>query len=298
MRRSAARAIAALLAALLAGGTPLARAASFPQNPHLGQAQEALDAGDLDQASQELQRALAQPDNSDDVLVEIYKLQGIVALYRGDRAAARQALEKLFQARPDYALPKGTSPKIRDLFNEVQEDVRKRRVKPVTLTFEPLTQLAAGGPANLSAQVDDLPEGARVRLFYRRAGSEAFSALELQRGANGAFSGTLPAAELPIDAAPFGLEYYLEVDDAAGRRLAGRGDSLAPLTVRVHAPQAETAPVQPPPPEAEEETAWYGQWYLWAGVGVVAAAAAGVGIYYATRPATGTLPVTVTVTQP
>jgi hypothetical protein len=295
MRRPAGRAVAALLAAQLSWAPALGFAASFPQNPHLGQAQSALDDGDLEKAWNELQKAQAQPDNSDDALVEIYKLQGIVALYRGDKQAARQALEKLFQVRPDYSLPKGTSPKIRDLFTQVQEDVRQHRVKPVTLDFEPITSLAAGGPAVLAAQIGDLPEGARARLFYRRAGSEAFSSVDLKRNEGTKFTATLPAAELPADEAPFGLEYYVEVDDAAGRRLAGRGDALAPLTARVHAPASGEPAVTTPPPTTEPESAWYARWYVWAGVGVVAAAGAGTAIYFATRTNTGTLPVTVTV---
>lgn len=288
-----ARAIAGLLCLTLLGGPRLTWAADFPQNPHIGAAQRSLDAGQLDEASKDLQQALAQPDNSDDALVEIYRLQAFVALYKGNRPEARRALEKLFQANPDYELPKGAPPKIRDLFHEVQADVRAHRVKPVTLEFEPPGALAAGGPATIQASVKDLPSGARVRFFYRRVGSEAYSALEL-KPSNGTFAAVLPAAELPVADAPFALEYYLEVDDTAGRRLAGRGDALAPLTVHVRAPAtAEIGPTSPPP-EVEEESAWYQKWYVWTAIGVGAAAAGGATYYFLSRPKTGTLPLTVT----
>lgn len=288
-----ARAIAGILCLTLLGGPRLTWAADFPQNPHIGAAQTALDQGQLEQAASELQKALAEPDNSDDALVEIYRLQAFVALYKGNRPEARRALEKLFQANPDYELRKGAPPKIRDLFHEVQADVRAHRVKPVTLEFNPPSALVAGGPANIDATVKDLPSGARVRFFYRRVGSEAYSGLEL-KPANGHYQATLPASELPISDAPFALESYLEVDDTAGRRLAGRGDALAPLTVRVRAPEVGSEGGPEVPPAVTEESHWYEKWYVWTAIGVGAAAAGGATYYLLSRPKTGTLPLTVT----
>ena len=289
-----ARVVAAILCLTLwtAPGLTWAEDA-FPQNPHIGVAQSALDAGQLDKAQAELQKALLQ-DNSDDALVEIYRLQGIVALYRGNRSEARRALEKLFQARPDYEPPKGTAPKIKELFSEVQADVRARRVKPVTLDFDALDKLAAGGPAAISATVHDLPSSARVRFFYRRVGSEAYGAVDLKPKGEQA-GGILPADELPVADAPFAIEYYLEVDDAAGRRLAGKGDALTPLTVRVRAPDSGGLITAPPPgPDtATDETAWYQHWYVWTAVGVAAVAGGGATYYFLSRPKTGTLPLTV-----
>lgn len=294
MQRARARALGALVSLTLLASPGLTRAAtaSFPANPHIAQAQGALDEGDLDKAAAELQRALSQPDNPDDALVEIYRLQGIVALYKGNRPEARRALEKLFQVRPDYEVSRGAPPKIRELFAEVQADVRAHRVKPATLEFVPLTALVAGGPVGLQAQVTDLPSGGRTRFFYRRSGSEAFSSLEL-KGHGREVAGVLPASELPTADAPFSIEYYVEVDDAAGRRLAGKGDALTPLTVRVRA--AETgAEVTARPAELVEEPHWYERWYVWTAVGVVAVGAGAGAVYLLSRPRTGQLPLTVT----
>jgi tetratricopeptide (TPR) repeat protein len=294
MQRARARALGALVSLTLLASPGLTRAApaSFPANPHIAQAQQALDEGEFDKASAELQKALAQPDNADDALVEIYRLQGIVALYKGNRAEARRALEKLFQARPDYELPRGAPPKIRELFGEVQADVRAHRVNPATIDFSPLNSLVAGGPAGIHALVTDPPSGGRTRFYYRRTGSESFSSLEL-KGHGPDVTGILPASELSAADAPFSIEYYVEVDDAAGRRLAGRGDALTPLTVKVRAPDAGTGePVRAP--AVAEEPQWYERWYVWTAVGVVAAGA-GAGTYYLlSRPRTGQLPITVT----
>jgi len=282
----------ALLTLVLLAVPQVGWAAGFVHNRHLDMAAKALDAGDLDHASSELATALEQPDNSDDELVEIYRLQGIVALYKGDREAARHALVKLFQARPDYELPPGTAPKIRALFAEVQADVRAQRVKPVTLEFEPLDGLVAGGPASIQATVRDLPAAAHVRFFYRRVGSEAYGLLELHVADDRA-TAALPAAELPLGDAPFAIEYYLEVDDAAGRRLAGKGDALAPLTVRVRAPDSGQS-LTSGAPEVASEPRWYQHWYTWTAIGAVLVAGGATTYYLLSRPNTGTLPIQVT----
>lgn len=256
-----------------------------------------MDEGDLEKAEAELKRALASPDNPDDVLVEIHKLQAIVAFSRGDKAEARKALERLFQVRPEYAVPKGASPKLRDLFAEVQADVRARRVKPVTLEFDPPSALAAGGPVLWKLSARDVSQGVRLRLLFRRAGSEAFGSLDFKHGEGELWTATLPGDELPLDEAPFALEFYLEAQDASGRRLAGRGDALSPLTARVRAPSTGAVAVggATEPTPVDESSPWYTKWWLWTGVGVVAAGGAAVGIYLLTRDSTGTVPVTVTV---
>jgi tetratricopeptide (TPR) repeat protein len=311
------RALGVVAALLLVCQAVRAEAAgNNSRNPHITAAQSALDDADFDKANTELQKALAQPDNSDDMLVEIYKLQGIVALYQGKQQEARKALEKLFQVRPDYEPPKGTSPKIVELFKSVREDVRAHRVKPVVLDFDPVNKLTAGGPAQVLAHITDLPEGARVRLFYRRAGSEAFSSVDFKRSSSptpaNAFAATLPAAELPVDEAPFGLEYYVEVDDAAGRRLAGRGDPLEPLNVKVKAPSSSETEIannntttgatgttgtgNNPGTEADDSH-WYEHWYVWVAGGAVVVGGGVAAAYLLTRTQPGTLPVNITVQQ-
>jgi hypothetical protein len=138
-----------------------------------------------------------------------------------------------------------------------------------------------------------------VRLFYRQAGTEAYSSSEATKQPGPQMTLGIPASDLPVESTPFALEYYLEIDDPAGRRLAGRGDALGPLTVKVRAPGRDgtTDPLQTGP-VAEGETPWYGHWYVWTAVGVVAAGGAATAIYFATRGgSSGTLPVTLTVNQ-
>src|SRR3954462_11273004 len=86
---------------------PLAQA---PVSPELEKAQDQIDSGDFEDALKTLQSALNEPDVSDDQLVEIYRLMGLSYLYLGNEDRARDAYEKLLQARPDYELPRSTSP--------------------------------------------------------------------------------------------------------------------------------------------------------------------------------------------
>lgn len=258
-----------------------------PQNPAYAQAKSELEQGEFDDAVRTLNDGLGQPDLTDDQLADLYQLLGLAELYRGNQGAARDAFEKLLQARPSYDLPDSEPPKIRALYARIKEDIKHRRVLPVRLEITPVSQAQAGEPVRIDAQVENLSLGARPHLYYRRGGTQAYSSLEFTRekGARDRFSATLGTSELPSDAHAYDVEYYVEVTDAAERRLAGNGDAYNPLTFRVS--PAETAEV--------EERPWYKSPWVWV-VGGAVAAGATVGIVAAaTSKQTGTLPLTITV---
>jgi tetratricopeptide (TPR) repeat protein len=258
-----------------------------PQNPAYGAAKAQLERGDFQGAVRTLNEGLSQPDLTDEQLADLYQLLGLAQLYLGDKAAARDAFERLLQARPDYDLPDSEPPKIRALYARIKEDIKHRRVLPVRLEITPISEATPGSPVTLQAQVENLSLGARPHLYYRRAGAQAYSSVEFlrEKGTRDRFTATLGAAELPPEPRAYEVEYYVEVSDAAERRLAGAGDAYNPLTFRVSAAEVAEA----------DDSPWYKSPWVWVVGGAVAAGAAVGIVAAATSRQTGTLDLTISV---
>lgn len=261
-----------------------------PKNEAIAQASQQVDDGDFEDAVKTLEKGLEQPDLTDDQLAELYRLLGLSHLYLGNEDKARDAFEKLLQARPDYELPKSAPPKIRTLYARIKDDIRKRRVRPVTLSLEPLPDVDGGAAVPVPARIEDMALGARAKLFYRRAGAQSFSSVDFARekGSKVDYSATIPAFEVPAEEAAWDMEYYVEVADAAQRRLAGRGDAFNPLAFRVAARGAAAAPVV-------ESRPWYKNPWVWVGIGAGAAAITTGAVLIATSQQTATLPIQIQI---
>jgi tetratricopeptide (TPR) repeat protein len=278
------------LLALFVAAPEIAFAAA--RNPQMEKARQLIEDAEFDQALKVLNDVLSQSDLTDAVLVSGYELQGTAYLYLGKETLARQAFEKLLQAEPDHELPKGTSSKIRSLFEQLRAG--RKGFKPVKLTFDKVSSAKAGKPLELKAQVADLPEGAKVRLYYRRSGSESYSSTSFSASGGGDFVALVPAFELPIESSEYALEYYVEVGDPTGRRVAGVGDALSPMLLRVSAAKEGGGGAEP---AVEQSEAWYQKWWVWTIAGAVAVGA-GVGIavpLLANKQAN--LPITVRIQQ-
>jgi tetratricopeptide (TPR) repeat protein len=263
-----------------------------PTNAEISRAQEQIEQGDFEEAVKTLQAGLDAPDVTDDQLVELYRLLGLASLYLGDEARAREAYERLLQARPDFELPRNAPPKLRQLYARIKEDIKSRRVRPVTLLVDPIPDPTGGEPVQVDARIENMALGAKAKLFFRRAGDEAYSSVDFvrARGTKDRYQTTLPAYELPSEANPYEVEYYFEVADAAQRRLAGRGDSFHPLIFQVMPRQAagQTA-------EASSGRPWYKSPWLWVGVGAVVVGGTAAGVALSSSPDRGHVPVTIRV---
>jgi tetratricopeptide (TPR) repeat protein len=258
-------AVAAALAALAAG----------PRTPELSRAQGMIERGDYEEALKTLGNRLDRgSDLSEDELVEVYRLLGLAHLSLGNEVEAQQAYRQLLQARPDFRLPRETPPKLQRLYERILEEIRLGRVRPVSIQLEPLPDAPAGEVVSTRIRVEDLPLGSKVRLYFRRAGAEAFSAVDFARKGAGAYEALIPGYAMPPEPGEYELEYYVEVADPTQRRLAGRGDAFNPFSFKV-LPQrpGATAP-------ARAEAPWYQNPYVWAGGGAVAVAA-GAGVLIA-----------------
>lgn len=281
------RCLLAVAACLGLALTASSGALAATKNP-IEKARQLLEDAEFEPALKIINEALGSPDNSDAMLVQLYELQGTAYLFLSKEDKARASFERLLQADPDHQLPKSTSNKIRTLF----EQVRAER-KSVKLKHGGIATAKPGERLDVRAQISDLPPGAKTRLYYRRAGTEGYSSTSF--AAEGSdYVAKVPAFELPVEDSEYALEYYLEVGDSAGRRVAGVGDALTPLRVRVSG-KAEPAMPEGPAPAAAQEESWYEKWWVWTLVGVVVVGA-GVGVGVAlTQPGDATLPITVQV---
>ncbi len=264
-----------------------------PTSPELSRAQEQIEEGDFEEAIRRLEAGLNRPDLTDDELVELYRLLGMAALYLGDEARARDAYEKLLQARPDFELPRSAPPKIRSLYARIKEDIKSRRVRPVTLDVDPIADPDPDQPVVVTARIEDLALGAKAKLFYRRAGDQAFNSVDFvrDRGSKERFVATVPAYEVPAEPSAYEVEYYFEVADAAQRRLAGRGDPFHPLVFQV----------QPLGGEGVAEDGgrpWYKSPWFWAGVGAVAVGGTAAVVLSSSSEERGRVPINVRVNGP
>jgi len=259
-----------------------------PRNDALTKGQQQVDEGDFEDAVKTLQAGIDAPDLTDEQLAELYRLLGLSHLYLGNEDKARDAFEKLLQARPDYELPKATPPKIRTLYARIKDDIRKRRVRPVTLTVSGVPEQSPGQAVTVESRIDDMALGAKAKLFYRRSGAQNYSSIDFlrDRAERSLYRATIPAFELPEEASAYDLEYYVEVADAAQRRLAGRGDPFTPLTFRVTAKAVG---------ETDKPTAWYANPWVWVGIGAGVAAVTTGAVILATQKPTGTLPITIQI---
>ncbi|XXF80498.1 tetratricopeptide repeat protein [Myxococcaceae bacterium GXIMD 01537] len=269
---------------------PLPLSQLGPTSPEISRAQEQIEEGDFEEAVRTVQTGLDAPDVTDDQLVELYRLLGMASLYLGDEERAREAYEKLLQARPDFELPRSAPPKIRSIYARIKEDIKSRRVRPVTLDVDPLPDAEPQQPVVATARIEDLALGAKAKLFYRRAGDQSFSSVDFirERGNKERFVATVPAYEVPAEASAYEVEYYFEVADAAQRRLAGRGDSFHPLVFQV-SPKAGTASA------SGESRPWYKSPWFWAGVGAVAVGGTAAAVLSTSKEERGQVPITIRV---
>ncbi|HEY3451837.1 MAG TPA: PEGA domain-containing protein [Myxococcales bacterium] len=148
------------------------------------------------------------------------------------------------------------------------------------------------GSQRLEAQAVDTPTGIpalearatdtslrQATAFVRKPGEPTFQPLPLELTAPGRFAKALPLA-LGTEGR-WDVEYYVEAYEVGGAVASRAGEAGAVLHFKRTAPLA---------PAIDPGPAWYTRWYVWTIVGVVAAGAAGTGIYFAVRPE----PVTIT----
>ena len=246
-----------------------------------------LSAGDFEGAKAALEAAL-DSDLSDDQVREIFQRLGMAELYLGKEAAAERAFRRLLLSDPDHELPAGTARKARELFARV-----KKRFKPVAITLELPEEHPAGRELVVPVRIENLPEGGRARLYYRRPSDDSFRWAALDAAGE--------RSEATVEAAlverPGALDLYVEIVDKDQRRMAGEGSSLAPRRLRLSqgVPVEGVSPAPAPPQQEQAGDGWYRSPVAWL-IGGGAVVGGGVLLYFAlSSEPEGSLPVRVVV---
>ncbi|MDR0965495.1 MAG: hypothetical protein LBM75_03145 [Myxococcales bacterium] len=253
---------------------------------------------------------LARPDNAPERLARLCELEGMLHLYLGDSDAALQAFKRLLEASPDYQMQEDVSPKMLALFEEARGQVLAHAPRPNLKLAHPRPRPAQPDqPIQMEIRLDMAPKGVQAKLFYRRTAHSGFSSTlfvehdeDTQRRIaivpfiDLALGGADAQQALPNGAA---LEYFIEVQDAAGALLAIAGKREAPLVVPLATEAERVAAATTAEGDAAMvsggSSAWYQKWWVWTIVGVVVAGAVTGGVIYALSNQTGTVPITVTV---
>ena len=192
----------------------------------------------------------------------------------GSLGAARRELRAVLAAQPDYEPPQYTSPKVAALFRDVREELARAP------RLHPLPPERAGGAMRLRFEASRTGGRAFGAVRWRWRGERDFHEAPL---AHGPGADEL-ATTVPIDRAGT-LEYFAEGRAPAGALAAGSAARPLELPIadagRAAATGANLVAVRDDGPRRSTARRL---WWLWTGLGAVAAAGAGVGLYFALRP--------------
>jgi len=229
----------------------------LPSPALLAKTQELYASLEYDQVIPLSTALLARDNLTIDQRLEAYRLQGCAKAIVEDPVDAEKPFRLLLRVRPDYDLPKDTTPKILSVFRKVQTEEqalanqlrevdRSRIIANMRLVGEPPLEFKGGRPLNLSYRLKD-PTGAveAIRLPYRRQGQKVFSSLALERTEAGDWRGAIPG-EFTADERGFILEYYVETADDEGPLLS-IGTALLPKTLPITAGALFTERPKPVP---------------------------------------------------
>lgn len=251
MKRLAGLALAALLIAapstLAEGQGSVRRAQSLMDNAEYGQAMRVVEL------------ALTRADLDDASRADLYWLEATCSISLGKDADAKASFLRLLALRPGHEIDPYTPPKIKRLFEETRTAFAESGglYKLYQPRLSPVDNVQPGTPTQLTLSFGN-PEAASnvagVTLWVRRIGTSDFNAIDARRTASAerAYVAEIPAFLLAPDAETYGMEYFVDVSDADGRRLTGVGSRALPLTfkvVRLSAPD-----VAVPTPAASVET--------------------------------------------
>lgn len=237
---------AGVLALTLTAATVLPARTAWATPPELERARRQIDELQYDLARTSLAAALASGQASTEELVELHRLTGEVAATLGDAAAAQAAFERALALRPSTTLPDGVSPKIAEPFEAARRKLGDHHlIATATLGASSITVAIKDDPAGLVGGARALvisPDGTEQQASVQGRGTLVIAVPALAPGAHA-------RVELLDDAG----NVLAEIDaDATGGTMAGATDLVG---------ATDTGPSKP----------LYKSWWLWAGIGGVAA---------------------------
>jgi len=281
-----------LAAVTLLGSAPTARA-----DEYVSKAQDLVDDAEYTEAAKVLRQALARGGLSKTELVELYRLQGTVNIAIGRRERAEAAFRNLITADPSFALPQGTSPKVREVFDAVHQEMLKAGGLDEVFRPQhtPIGTVVPSKDVTLHMDVgakERATQIAKVQVFYRRLGTPHFSSVFANPAPSGGYDAVIPGFVLDAEPEDYAIEYYIEATDAQENRLTGVGKPSFPLNFEVLGTRPDDSAGSTSKPA--DNTLWITLGVA-AGATVVIGALVGVGAYFLlTQKGSGSATVTVT----
>lgn len=229
----------------------------------LARAQAFVDELRYQAAIKTLDRVLQDPDGTAKERIDAYRLLGIAYAATDAPEAAEAAFAALLEIEPGYVLDPLLSPKIRSAFDRA----KKTRAPPVTIVEVVAT--AIEGRVEVSGRVDDAGDRVDTVEIHSRSAGDAYAPAPMARDGDRIAAAIL----LPISDR-HRVEYYVVARDRAGREVARFGSAEAPSSIVIERPVEIPPPPPPPPITPEEETPWYGEWWVW----TIVIGAVGIGV--------------------
>lgn len=252
-----------------------AQGAPAPVNPHLQEAKNLYNNLRYAEVVHKLERALAMPGNTPKQLCEIYELMGTVHVILGNQDAAVDAFNELLNVDPKYKLDPSLSPKILSIYSRVKSEFVPREA--VGFEGRPSVRTTPGKKPWVEVGiVDESKAVVAMEVWYRRSEKEEFRKGPMAPVGTGRYGGSLPMETKNIPASGIRVEYVIVARGQKGKTLGVLGSMENPLSFTV-LPTTAAPPTQGPGIKGDS-VPWYGKWWFWTAVGVLAAGA-GVGIY-------------------
>jgi len=243
------RALAIVCSALVVA--PSAYAADAP-DPYLVKARELMDEAEYTAAAKVIRQGLARDELTGDGLVEHYLLEATCYASLNKTGQARSSFVKLLTINPRYRMDNSVSPKVRQIFDDVREEIGAVSDPESTITAEHIPvgtrAPATAVPVKIALSGDGVDEKvARVVVHVRRLGTSDYSRLDATKadadksaGAGRTFNAEIPPLLVGEEPESYAMEYFVEVQDGEGKLVTGVGTRGLPLTFLV-ATRAELA---------------------------------------------------------
>ena len=200
--------------------------------------------------------------------VRLYEQLGIAYAYLERADDAKHAFDVMLALEPTRAIRYTLSPKVTFLFEQARERASSRETPAIDLSWS--RDLTVTDPIPIAIEVVADPhqflEKALVR--FRTKGNPTWqeTSIELPEPGQVARIELPPGAPLSVQSES--VEVYAIAYDQKGNEVLLWGSEKRPREIGLS--------YEPPDP-------WYGKWWVWVAAGAVVAAAAGTGVYFATR---------------
>lgn len=195
-----------------------------------------------------------------DANVMLWEQRGLAAAYLEDEPTATAAFDMLLSLDPSHFLSYTLSPKATFVFEKVRNEMKKRGVPVVEVSWEHGQKVGDPVPLDVEVLADPKKFLHRATVFVRTRGEPSWRAADLTLGMRDARV-LLPGVQAQKATS---IELYLRAYDDRGNEVLAWADPARPREI----------PLRYDPP-----TKWYRKWWVYAIGGSALALGTGVAVY-------------------